>query len=180
MRWTSIYLTCALLAAGMNQPVLASACGEDSPAYNWVESIESQDWARMQALLAPDATYDDPTVVHLDQDAIALVGREAIAEFWRESSEEIGARNIDYEITRCFESGGITVLTMIISITMGGAYWNINTESIDLTGAGTTVITNRPEGIAAVVDYFDYAEIQTQIEDFRSQYGEAQESDSTF
>ncbi len=180
MCWKSVYLTCALLAAGINQPVLVSACGEGSPAYNWVESVESQDWARMQELLAPDATYNDPTVVHLDQDAIALVGHEAIVEFWRESSEELDVRNIDYEITRCFESGGITVLTMTISITMSGAYWNINKESIDLIGDGTTIVTNRPEGIAAVVDYFDYAGIQTQIERFRSQYGEAQESESNF
>lgn len=180
MRWKSIYVTCALLAAGMNQPILASACGEGSPAYSWVESAESQDWTRMQALLTPDATYDDPTVVHLDQEAIALVGREAIIEFWRETSEELGASNIDYEVTRCFESGGITVLTMTFSITMNGSYWNINTESIDLTGVGTTVITNRPEGIVAVVDYVDYAGIQTQIERLRLQYGEAQDSESNF
>ena len=179
MRYKSIYLTCMLLAACINQPVLASGCGEGSPAYNWVESLESQDWARMRELLAPDATYDDPTVVHFDQDAIALVGRETIVEFWRKSSEELGARNIDYKITRCFESGGITVLTMTLSITVSGAYWNINKESIDLTGAGTTVLTNRPEGIVAVVDYFDYAGTQTQIERFRLQYGEARDSDST-
>ncbi len=179
MRWKSIYLTCTLLAAGINQPVLASACGEDSPAYNWVESVESQDWARMTELLAPDATYDDPTVVHFGQDAIALVGRETVVEFWKKTSEEIGARNIDYDITRCFESGGITVLTMKLSMTMSGAYWNINKESIDLTGEGTTVVTNRPEGIVAVVDYFDYAGTLTQIEGLRSQYGEARDSDLT-
>ncbi len=178
MRWKSIYLTCTLLAVGMNQPVLASACGEGSPTYNWVDSIESQDWARMQELLTPDATYDDPTVVHLGQNAIALVGREAIIEFFRDSSEELDARNIDYEITQCFESGGITVLTMTFSISTSGAYWNINTELIDLTGIGTTVITHRPEGIAAVVDYVDYAGIQNQIERFRLQYGEAKDSDS--
>lgn len=182
MHWKSIYftgyLTCALLAAGINQPVLASACGEGSPVYNWVESTESQDWEHMQELLAPDATYDDPTVVHLGQDAIALVGREAIVEFWREASEELSARNIDYEITRCFESGDITVLTMTFSITTSGAYWNINTESINLTGVGITVITNRPEGIVAVVDYVDYAGIQTQLERLRLQYGEAQDSEA--
>ncbi len=53
----------------------------------------------MMEILAPDATYDDPTVVHFDQDAIALVGRETIVEFWRKSSEELDARNIDYKIT---------------------------------------------------------------------------------
>ncbi len=172
-----IYLACLLLAACVNQQV---DCSEGSPAQNWVESVESQDWARMTELLAPDATYDDPTVIHFDgQDAISLKGREAVVEFWKKTSEEIGARNIDYDITRCFESGGITVLTMKVSLTMSGAYWNINKESIDLTGEGTTVVTNRPEGIVAVVDYFDYAGTLTQIERLRSQYGEARDSDST-
>ena len=67
---------------------------------------------------------------------------------------------------------------MTFSITVSGAYWNINKESIDLTGSGTTVVTHRPEGIVAVVDYFDYAGTQTQIERFRLQYGEARDSDS--
>ncbi len=174
-----IYLACLLLSACANQQVFTSSCSEDSHAHNWVESVESQDWARMTALLAPAATYDDPTVVHFGQDAIALEGREAVVEFFRKSSEEVGARNIDYEITRCFESGGITVLTMTLSIDVSGDYWNINKESINLTGEGTTVVTNRPEGIVAVVDYFDYAGMLTQLERFRSQYGEAQGSDST-
>ncbi len=178
MSWKPIYFTSIFLAACIHQPVLASGCSEGSPAYNWIESVESQDWASMKALLAPEATYNDPTVVHLDQDAIALMGRETIVEFWEKTSEELGAQNIDYDITQCFESGGITVLSMKLSITTSGAYWNINKELIDLTGEGTTVVTHRPEGIVAVVDYFDYAGIQTQIERFRSRYGEAQDSDS--
>ena len=76
--------------------------------------MEAQDWARMTELLAPAATYDDPTVVHFGQDAIALEGREAVVEFLKKTSEEIGARNIDYDITRCFESGGITVLLRVM------------------------------------------------------------------
>ena len=179
MSWKSICLACMLLAACVNQQVFTSNCGEDSPARNWVESVESQDWERMMELLAPAATYDDPTVVHFGQDEIALEGREAVVEFWKKTSEEIGARNIDYDITRCFESGGITVLTMKLSMTMSGVYWNIDKESIDLTGEGTTVVTNRPEGIVAVVDYFDYAGTLTQIEHLRSHHGKARDSDST-
>lgn len=163
----------ALLAAGCaSSPTKGPwPSGVAGPADAWLVAVQSQDWEAMRALLAEDAVYEDPTAA--DERGVPLrhVGPDAIVAFWRSSSEESEARNIRYRIDERFESGGVTVLTMWLTIDVGGRYWNVDTESMALEGRQVTSITVRDGRIVRVSDLVDYDAALGRIDALRAEYG---------
>jgi hypothetical protein len=147
------------------------ACTEGAPALRWIRAIEAQDWSAMSGLLAEDSVYADPTMNHFGRDGFEKQGREAIVDFWRIASEDSGAQSIRYEVSRCFETGGVTVLTLDLSISVSGRYWNVLKDQIDLTGYQTTIVRVADDTIASVVDYVDYASADEQVEELQREYG---------
>ncbi len=140
-------------------------------ALEWVEAVERQDWEAMAELLDPDAVYEDRTMRHYDRDPIHLRGPTAIAEFWRVASEDSGASDIRYHLERCFETGGVVVLGMTLSLGVSGEFWGVAVEQIQLSGLQTTVVTVEGDKIVHVIDHVDYAGADRQIEELRRIHG---------
>ncbi|NQU47100.1 MAG: hypothetical protein HQ519_00495 [Planctomycetes bacterium] len=122
----------------------------------------------MNSLLSASAIYEDPTMVYFDTDAVLLQNREAIVDFWRQSSIDSGAQNISYQIESCFESGGVSVLNMQLSLDVSGSYWGIAKDRIHLTGKQTTCITVVDDLIVHVVDYVEYARVFDVVNELRA------------
>ena len=115
--WLTIAL---LLSCGA-----AIACEKDSVARQYLAAIDAMDWEAMEAHLADDAVYTDPTMIHFDRDAIDLAGAEAIVEFWRSSSKSSGTSEIRYTVASCFETAGYHAVNLDIVVTVSGAFWNV-------------------------------------------------------
>lgn len=154
-----------VLAAGH-----ALACEAD-PAVAYLKTIESMDWDAMEAKLHPDARYHDPTMTFYDRDAIDLQGRRAIVDFWRSSSDGSGTSGIDYTYRECFDTAGYHVVHYDLAVTVAGAYWNLDRETIDLTGVVTSIFRIIDDRVVEHRDYVDYASAEDEIADLRKRYG---------
>jgi len=141
------------------------------PADAWLSAIEAQDWAALGALLADDAVYEDPTAADERGAPLRFEGRDAIVAFWRDSSDDSEARDIRYRIDDSFESGGVTVLTLWLTIGVGGAYWDVDTEVLWLSGRQITVVTERDGRIVRVADHVDYDAALATIDALREEHG---------
>jgi hypothetical protein len=127
----------------------------------------------MASLLDTGASYVDPTMAHFNREPVELIGRKSIVDFWRTSSQESSSQDIRYELKRCFTSGGLAVLTLELSISVSGAFWNVAKDRIDLHGYQTTVLGIEGAVVTSVIDYVDYAGVESYVDQLRAQYGNA-------
>ncbi len=178
MKLLATLCACTALIGCAQTPKLA-AHGDAALALRWVHAIEQEDWDTLGELLHEDAVYEDPTMMHYGSDPIYWIGRDSIVDFWRRSDEDSGSRNIDYRIDGYFETGGVTVLTMYLSLEISGAFWDIDQDFIPVSGSQTTVVTCSDGKIMHVIDYVDYAEGDRQINALRDKHGEARLSEGT-
>ena len=145
--------------------------GVAGPADAWLVAIQSQDWQAMRALLAEAAVYEDPTAAAARGVPLRHEGPDAIVAFWQSSSEDSEAQNIRYRIDERFESGGVTVFTMWLTIEVGGRYWNVDRESLQLAGRQVTSVTVRDGKIVRVSALVDYDAAVRRIDALREEYG---------
>ena len=168
-------LLLALSALLLPQPAPSAparhACDDSSVAMRYLAAIDAMDWETMAALLAEDAHYTDPTMIHFDRPAIDLQGREAIAGFWRSSSEGSGTSDITYEVTQCFETAGYHMVSLDISISVSGAYWNVNRDEIVLPGKVISVIRVNAGLVTEHHDYVGYAGADEAVRRLQAEYG---------
>lgn len=160
-----------LLALGCSAPTQGLERDDTRLADAWLSTIEAQDWAAMGALLAEDAVYEDPTAADERGAPLRYEGREAIVEFWRTSSVDSGARNIRYRVDERFESGGVTVFTLWLTLGVGGGYWDVDTDVLWLSGRQVTVVTERDGRIVRVADHVDYDRAVATIDALREEHG---------
>ena len=161
----------ALLPLPAQSAPARHACDDSSVAMRYLAAIDAMDWETMAALLAEDAHYTDPTMIHFDRPAIDLRGRAAIADFWRSSSEGSGTSDIAYEVTQCFETAGYHMVSLDISISVSGAYWSVNREEIVLPGKVISVIRVNAGQVTAHHDYVGYAGADEEVRRLRAEYG---------
>ena len=161
----------ALLALPAHSAPGTHACDDSSVAMRYLAAIDAMDWETMAALLAEDAHYSDPTMIHFDRPAIDLQGRDAITEFWRSSSEGSGTSDIAYEVTQCFETAGYHMVSLDIAITVSGAYWNVNREQIVLPGKVISVIRVNAGLVTEHHDYVGYGGADEAVRRLQAEYG---------
>jgi len=159
-------LTCWLLLPGK-----LAACTEDATAIRYLEAIETMQWQRMRSLLAVDALYTDPTMVHFDRDAISIQGAENIVAFWRSSSEDSGTNQINYEITACFETAGYYIVNLDINTLVSGRLWNVNKREIVLSGRVMSVIHVADGRVIEHHDYVEYSNADRLVAELQRKYG---------
>ena len=167
MKWH--ILLCGALALTIQNG--AQACEESGVALRYLAAIDDMDWHTMSSLLAGDARYTDPTMVHYDRPAIDLVGRDAIVGFWRSSAEDSGTSDISYTVTGCFETAGYHVVNLDIAIRVAGEFWNVDQEEILVPGKVMSVIRVREGAVIEHHDYVSYAGADAVIDELRQRYG---------
>ena len=140
---------------------------EDSPdgiADAYLEAIQRQDWGSMEALLAPDARYQDFTMEFFGRDAVDLEGRDAIVQFWRDSSESSGTSRIVYEPKSGFTVGPAVIRDVVARVTVSGAYWKSERPTVEASGRITMFLRVSNGQVTHHFDFVDYAEATRQIE----------------
>ena len=129
------------------------------------------DWDAMKETLHVDARYYDPTMTFYDRDAIDLKGPDAIVEFWKSSSVDSGTEKIDYTYRECFDTAGYHVVHYDLTVTVSGTFWNVNKETVEISGSVTSIIRIVDDKVIEHQDYVDYASAEDDVMDLQRRYG---------
>lgn len=147
------------------------ACPDDSVAARYLRAIETMNWSQMEALLADDASYSDPTMTYFDREPIQLVGSANIVDFWRSASEESGTSKISYTTTGCFETAGYFLVNLDIDVRVAGAYWNVNKDWISLPGKVVSIVRVTDGRVSEHHDYVEYSAADSAVKQLQEQHG---------
>ncbi len=134
-----------------------NACDDNSLPIRYLQAIQALEWDTQGNMLAEDARYYDPTMVHYDRPAIELFNRADIVAFWRSSSEVSGTSAIRYTVRSCFETADHYVLHYDILVDVAGSFWDIDEETLSIPGQVMSVIRVANGLIVEHIDYVDYA-----------------------
>jgi ketosteroid isomerase-like protein len=133
-------------------------------ATTYLETLYAFDFETLATLLAPDATFYDPTAAPLTGSDTRYAGRDQIvAEF---SGAAAKARNGGYEIERQFVSGELAVFTLTYSSELDGNAFGVPGEWVPVRVAGITVIRVVDGLVTEHLDHVDYESMLRQIEEF--------------
>lgn len=167
MMKATIFGLCLQVGAGS----AFSACPEGSVAQQYLNAIETMNWTQMEALLADDAVYSDPTMTYFDQNPVHRLGSSNIVNFWRSSSEESGTSKISYTTTQCFETAGYYVVNLDIDVRVAGAYWRVDKEWINLPGKVVSIVRVTDGEVSEHRDYVEYSAAESAVSDLQKKYG---------
>lgn len=133
-------------------------------ADDYLEAVQAQDWEAMAGFLTEASVYQDFTMEYYDREAVDLVGRDAIVEFWRTSSEDSGTSEIHYDVEKRFTAGPCVVLTLALRVRVSGEFFGVPKSEIELTGDLITFLRIEDGKVTHHVDYVNYGQVAPQIE----------------
>ena len=143
------------------RPTPAETLGEVAERY--LAAIEAQDWQQMEALLDPDARYQDFSMEHFGGPAIDLRGPEAIVGFWRNSSADAGTLSIDFDFPDRFAAGPNLILRGYSEVEARGEAWQLPLEVITARFPQITHLRISEGRITYHADHVDYGAAEQQI-----------------
>ena len=131
-----------------------------SVADAYLKAVEQMDWARMQALLADDAIFEDPTS-EVFGEPWRYVGPEAIVDFYRDAAVDTLATS--YRIVRQFATGTHVVYEIEGSGHVKASLIGHPDKELKDTVNLVTVITVQDGKVIRHRDYVDYADMMQKL-----------------
>ncbi len=142
-------------------------------AHQYLAAIQAMDWVTMESLLAPGARYQDLTMEYYDRDAIDLNGSAAIARFWMNSSRDSATDSIRYDVREHFQAGPCVLVIATTHVRVGGAYWHLEQESVDVQGTLIVYLKIVEGRVVHHMDFVDYGTAMKKIDAARGRSNSA-------
>ncbi|MEO0438369.1 MAG: nuclear transport factor 2 family protein [Pseudomonadota bacterium] len=152
------------------------ACDPDSVALRYLSAIDAINWEEMRSFLAKDAIYTDATTVHYGRDEFNLHGTANVVEFWKNSFNGSGTRDIGYTVTSCLKTAGNHVVGLSIAVAVSGEFWNVAKDVIDISGRVVSVIRVEDDLVTQQQVFLEYEAADRVVADLRKRYGEFEAS----
>jgi ketosteroid isomerase-like protein len=158
-------VTLAVVAWGCC-PRVAHAQDSSSPfeiAESYLDALYSFDFGTLRTLLAPDATFRDPTGDALAGTEISYHGRDAVLSQFEASASTL--RNARFEMCGGFDSGEYVVLNLIYRFDVYGEAFGFSESWIPVAMPAVTILRIVDGRVQEHLDHADYDELVRQLEE---------------
>lgn len=148
-------------------PCVAFAQESPSPmeiAESYLKALYAFDFETVRSLLAPDATFRDPTGDALAGTEISYRGRDAIISGFEASARTL--RDAHFEVRSGFDSGEYVVLNLIYRFEVNSEAFGGAEAWIPVAMPAVTILRIVNGKIQEHLDHGDYDEFMEQVEGF--------------
>jgi ketosteroid isomerase-like protein len=146
-----------------------SVLAQESPslleiAESYLDALYSSDFGTLRALLAPDATFRDPTGEALAGAEINYQGRDTIISAFEASM--VTLRHASFEVHSAFDSGQHVVLNLTYRFEVNGDAFGHPGAWIPIEIPAVTILRIVNGKVQEHLDHADYDEFTRQVEGF--------------
>ena len=146
-------------------PVRSGAQTNSQVGRQYLDALYAFDFSTLETLLHPDAEFEDPTAVAFAGESWHVEGRDAILDFFRESSA--GVIDSGFRVVSEFTTGNFLVLSLEYWTRVEGQALGVPGRRLRVEVAGVTVLRIEGGQVVHHIDHVDYDSLLRQVAEQR-------------